>query len=60
MATGTLDCVQRGIRSPHDVVSIKWEENGASGSTECEAWRAQHEIDQLEAAGYKVIDVEKV
>ena len=32
------------IRSPHQLISIKWKVDNASGSTECEAWRGQHEI----------------
>jgi len=46
------------IRSPHQLISIKWEVDNASGSTECEAWRGQHEIDCLTRAGYTVLSVE--
>ena len=46
------------IRSPHQLISIKWEVDSASGSTECEAWRGQHEIDCLTGAGYTVLSVE--
>ena len=46
------------IRSPHQLISIKWEVDNASGSTECEAWRGQHEIDCLTGAGYTVLSVE--
>ena len=42
------------IRSPNQLISIKWEANNASGSTECEAWRGQYEIDCLIEAGYKI------
>ena len=45
------------IRSPHDVISICWEVDAASGSTECEAWRGQFEIDNLTRAGYKILSV---
>lgn len=45
------------VRSPHDMVSIEWEVDGSSGSTQCEAWRGQHEIDKLERAGYRITDV---
>lgn len=45
------------IRSPHDMVSIRWEVDGASGSTKCEAWEGQHKIDQLTSAGYRVLSV---
>lgn len=27
------------IRTPRQMISIKWEVDNASGSTECEAWR---------------------
>lgn len=48
------------IRSPHHLVSIRWEvDNPAgSGSTECEAWRGQYEIDCLTRAGYRILSVE--
>ncbi len=46
------------IRSPHQLISIKWEFDNASGSTECEAWRGQHEIDCLTRAGYTVLSIE--
>jgi hypothetical protein len=51
--------VSRWVKSPRQIVSIKWEipEHNASGSTECEAWRAQYEIECLERAGYTVLDV---
>lgn len=45
------------IRSPHDMVSIRWEVDGASGSTECRAWEGQYKIDQLTLAGYCVLSV---
>lgn len=45
------------INSPHQIISIKWEVDGASGSTECEAWRGQWEIECLEHAGYTIVDV---
>lgn len=53
----------RGIvNHPDDWVSILWEVpcprfGKASGSTQCKAWQGQHEIEQLEAAGYTVLDV---
>lgn len=53
-----IDAARLGIRSPHDVISIKWEGEGFSGSTECEAWRGQHEIEALERAGYSVNSIE--
>ena len=42
------------IRSPHDLISIRWEVDGASGRTECEAWRGQHELDGMVRAGYQI------
>lgn len=47
------------VRTPHDVVSIAWEVDGSSGSTQCEAWRGQHEIDKLVKDGYQIIKVVK-
>ena len=46
------------IRSPHQLISIKWEVDNASGSTECEAWRGQYEIDCLVRAGYTVLAID--
>jgi hypothetical protein len=45
------------IRSPNQLISIKWEGDSSSGSTECEAWRGQYEIDCLVKAGYKIKSV---
>jgi hypothetical protein len=45
------------IRNPHQLVSIAWEVDDASGSTECEAWEGQHRIDQFISAGYKIVNV---
>lgn len=45
--------------NPHTIVSIKWSVGEASGSTECEAWRGQHEIELLESAGYTITGVER-
>ena len=47
----------RWIKTPHQIIRIKWEVDGASGSTECEAWRGQHEIECLERAGYRIISI---
>lgn len=49
------------VKTPYTIVSIKWEVSrpAGSGSTECEAWRAQYEIEKLEKAGYRVLSVEK-
>jgi hypothetical protein len=45
------------IRSPRQIISIRWESQGCSGSTECEAWRGQHEIDRLTIAGHQIKSV---
>ena len=45
------------IRRPEQLVSIAWEVDNSSGSTECEAWRGQYEIDCLIKAGYKINSV---
>lgn len=45
------------LRSPADMVSIRWIVDGSSGSTQCPAWRGQFAIDRLEEAGYTVLDV---
>lgn len=45
------------IRSPHQLISIRWEVDGSSGSTECEAWEGQYRIDQFVSAGYTVLSV---
>lgn len=52
-----IDAIKAGVRNPHDIISIAWEVDGASGSSECEAWLGQHTIERLEASGYKIIDV---
>lgn len=48
------------IRSPNQMISIKWEVDNpvGSGSTECEAWRGQYEIDCLTRAGYRVLSID--
>lgn len=51
------------VRSPEQIISIKWETTdgtNGSGSTECPAWRGQHEIDGLVRAGYRILCVELV
>jgi hypothetical protein len=50
-------CLGGIIRSPRQLVSIAWEVDGASGSTECEAWEGQYRIDRLTAAGYTIVSV---
>ena len=47
------------IHSPHDLISIKWEVDNASGSTKCLAWEGQYKIDQLTLAGYRVLSIER-
>lgn len=45
------------IRHPRQLVSIAWEVDDASGSTECEAWRGQYEIENLTRAGYRILSI---
>lgn len=50
-----------GIIRKHDqLIDINWEVDGRSGSTQCQAWYGQYEIDQLTKAGYKIIGVSLV
>lgn len=48
-----------GVRNAHDMVRIIWEVDGGSGATECEAWRGQYELDKLQAAGYRIVRLER-
>ena len=48
------------VKDPHQIISIKWVVDGFSGSTECEAWRGQYEIEKLERAGYRILDITPV
>ena len=50
--------VSKWCKDPYQMVSIKWEVDNASGSTETEAWQAQAQIEKLEKAGYRIISVE--
>ena len=45
------------VSSPHQFINIFWELDKASGSTQCEAWRGQHEIDCLKLAGAKILSI---
>jgi hypothetical protein len=45
------------IRSANDIILIEWEVDNASGSTLCEAWAGQYEIDCLIRAGYRVLQI---
>lgn len=43
------------IKSPHQLISIFWNYKGTvSGSTQCEAWRGQYEIDSFIRAEYTI------
>lgn len=42
------------IRSPHQLIRINWTVDAASGSTTCQAWQGQGEIDSLARAGYRI------
>lgn len=45
------------IRNPLQKIIISWIVDNSSGSTCCEAWRGQYEIDCLVKAGYKVLSI---
>ena len=45
------------IRSPRDRICILWEVNGSSGTTYCEAWEGQYELDGMCRAGYTIRSV---
>lgn len=45
------------VKTPFDLVTIYWEVDGYSGSTTCQAWRGQYEIEGFERAGYRILDV---
>ncbi len=45
------------IRSPHQLIVINWIVDGCSGSSHCQAWRGQYEIDALVRAGYRIVSV---
>ena len=45
------------VRTPDQLVKITWEVDDSSGTTICQAWQGQYEIDCLVRAGYKVLDV---
>ena len=48
-----MNIVQLPARiTPRTPVTIYWEVDGCSGSTTCQAWRGQYEIDRLQSAGY--------
>lgn len=42
------------VKSPFNIIRIEWIVDNSSGSTECEAWRGQHEIDSLTQTGYEI------
>lgn len=48
------------IRSPLQLIRINWLVDGSSGSSECEAWKGQYEIDCLIHAGYRILNVSVV
>ena len=47
----------RWVKTPEQIVVIRWEVDGHSGTTICEAWEGQHVIDCLERAGYQILTV---
>lgn len=42
------------VSGPFDVIRIYWEVDGASGSTDCEAWRGLSELSGFARAGYTI------
>lgn len=47
-----------GTVKPQTPIRIDWDVEGIySGSTVCEAWAAQVEIDRLEEAGYSILAI---
>jgi hypothetical protein len=42
------------VSGPFDAVRIYWEVDGASGTTDCEAWRGISELAGLSRAGYTI------
>lgn len=53
-------CIRHlNLKSPHDILTIEWEVDGASGSTQCEAWSLQYEITIRVRAGYSILNVER-
>jgi|688.fasta_scaffold2295887_2 hypothetical protein len=46
------------VYSPHQLIAIRWEVDGFSETTLCEAWRGQYQIDNLTRAGYRIVSVE--
>ncbi len=46
------------VKTPDQLVIISWEVDNSSGSTICQAWRGQYEIECLVRAGYKVLGVD--
>lgn len=48
------------IREPRQHIRISWTVDGFSGSTECQAWAGQHEIDGLVKAGYRILSISAV
>lgn len=51
--------IKADAKTPYDKQIIHWIVDDCSGSTICEAWRVQHEIDCLERDGYKIIKIER-
>ena len=48
------------VKTPDQLVKISWEVDDSSGTTICQAWQGQYEIDCLVRAGYKVLGVDIV
>ena len=54
----TVIDVSTWVKTPMQKVAIRWEVDGCSGTTICEAWRGQYEIEEFERAGYQVLSIE--
>ena len=50
--------IKANAKTPFDKQVIYWIVDNCSGSTICEAWKTQYEIECLESAGYKIINIE--
>ena len=52
--------IPSNAKSPFDLFRIYWEVSDpkGSGSTELCAWEVQGEIEKLESAGYRIVQIE--
>lgn len=47
------------IKHPDQVINIDFEDAdaGISGTAQCQAWRGQHEIECLQRAGFRIVEI---